>query len=196
MEWEIKRRPIIVCLRAGVLCFGEKRRPGYDRLHTLKVAENMPLSLKAIQIHFLERFRVTQKSQNFSRSAHVSIIFWRSKQAGWKISTWSKWPLSSMLFFLYMHSDNSHVYLTVLNRIRKPYSTKFPYFYSFHSCRLFIYLFIYFLPLYSGKTITDMVSVLIIGLVIIRFPLRSRANKQGQLGRPLTVTYGWLHCAG
>lgn len=54
--WEIKRRPIIVCLRAGVLCFSEKRRLGYDRLHTLKVAEKMPLSLEAFQVHCLERF--------------------------------------------------------------------------------------------------------------------------------------------
>lgn len=195
MEWEIKRRPIIVCLRAGVLCFGEKRRPGYDRLHTLKVAENMPLSLKAIQIHFLERFRVTQKSQNFSRSAHVSIIFWRSKLAGWKISTWSKWPLSSVLFF----SIHALRWLTCLfNSFKSNQKTVFnqiPVFLQL-SLMSFIYFFIYFLPLYSGKTITDMVSVLIIGLVIIRFPLGLRANKQGQRGRPLSVTCGWLHCAG
>lgn len=54
--WEIKRRPIIVCLRAGALCFGEKRRLGCDRLHILKVAKKMPLSLEAIQVHFSERF--------------------------------------------------------------------------------------------------------------------------------------------
>lgn len=56
--WEIKRRPIIVCLRAGILCFVEQRRLGDDRLRTLKVAEKMLLSLEAIQVHFLERFHM------------------------------------------------------------------------------------------------------------------------------------------
>lgn len=54
--WEIKRRPVIVCLRARVLCFSGKRRLGYDRLRTLKVAEKTLLSLEAVQVHFLERF--------------------------------------------------------------------------------------------------------------------------------------------
>lgn len=60
---EIKRRPIIVCLRAGVLCFSEKRRLGYDRLRTLKVAEKMPLSLEAIQVHVLEKFHMCSKTR-------------------------------------------------------------------------------------------------------------------------------------
>lgn len=120
----------------------------------------------------------------------ASYFVGENKQVGWfPVPTWSKWPLSSVLSIPYMHSDNSHVDWTVLNQIRRPYSTSFPNFCSFSSCR--------FLPLRLGKTVIDMVSVLIIDLVIIPCPLEvETANNQGQRRRPLSVTYGWLDCAG
>lgn len=115
---------------------------------------------------------------------YASYFVGAIKQVGWcPGTTWSK-RLSSVLFILSMHSDNSHVALRVFNQIRKPLLHQFP-----------VFTQLFFMSLFSSAFREDSnwygQCQLIIDLVIICFPLRPRQLIHS-LVRASVICYLWL----